>query len=990
MKTRFSLILALWLSGNVLYALPYTNIDSLAEIIACKLIALDGLNRDYRANKQFDQTSYVVNYTPSPDTPLNEEKVWAKETGFTERRILTAIEIDSLDAKLKRFNNARNDQIRVYVLLVNNYQLMLRSQINLDTIQQYNLKNIKSKIAENQEAEFNRFLTDQKELVAKVAAKVGQDNSTQDLALYYFEKSRLYQQGDKQKWYWADQLLLQGVLKNNDRDIRAEVHTNNSTGTNSQRVIRAVENLMNAIEMVIDYGIHQPEINCNKTYAQMAVETMRARKFKWDNAVDECALLLSNLPQQNRVGNSQFFISDNLELLDTKYWNKILPDKLEALTIGSKTCPFQLQFVFCQVDFIIGDDSLDVFANDVKSKLTGYNPWNPVYVIVPYIITTCTASDWYYLRGTTYQGLIMPCVWAPQNFAATADIKAALRGPGTFEDKMNMVYRKVPKYHETQLFIINYSGEIAVRPITVSPVPVQGFDWVIDVNVECDSRFTQLCEKRIDYNSKLKARNVIESEIIRIRGEIDALQSSETTFKPLQLDIKQLSLIARKTEGGREVIKYVYEYALWFVDYHKAGNLFEMFTAISSPPDDIFYAGMNPEMYQQHLHTIDAIGVMLGFVGLDIVTDGIGFLYASYYDDTQNKMIYGACALIPVTSSALLRGLLKGEMCIVRQGGQFVIQPSTARTNALRAGGNVALLARYPGLRNALPAVEARIGGQAYNTVETSLRSMSDEALEVLESNADLIDDWADEILLNPNRSKAKPDVENWVTQRRAFHAATDYLSWLNNFPTLRSRIQQLGNTQRSAFKANFNGNTAGLQQLETELAVGNDLVETWLGISHLHSVKNNVSFLKELKFAQNSHLPVHLMGEINSANRAVGCHYLGAVDGIRVRWDQTYPGTNPFVQNGITQGKIQILKTGGDPLNPSDWISKNAFSSFFPSTWSPSRIIEEIAFVKVNPANKLGANNYVYRGKASDGNTYIRVKMTGQQGNYYDTAYPD
>ncbi|MCA6365307.1 MAG: hypothetical protein IM638_19905 [Bacteroidetes bacterium] len=33
----------------------------------------------------------------------------------------------------------------------------------------------------------------------------------------------------------------------------------------------------------------------------------------------------------------------------------------------------------------------------------------------------------------------------------------------------------------------------------------------------------------------------------------------------------------------------------------------------------------------------------------------------------------------------------------------------------------MALPARYPGLRNALPAVEARIGGQAYNTVETSL-----------------------------------------------------------------------------------------------------------------------------------------------------------------------------------------------------------------------------------------------------------------------------
>jgi Bacterial EndoU nuclease len=178
------------------------------------------------------------------------------------------------------------------------------------------------------------------------------------------------------------------------------------------------------------------------------------------------------------------------------------------------------------------------------------------------------------------------------------------------------------------------------------------------------------------------------------------------------------------------------------------------------------------------------------------------------------------------------------------------------------------------------------------------------------------------------------------------------------------------------------------LQQLETELAAGNDLVETWLGISHLHSVKNNVSFLKELKFAQNSHLPVHLMGEVNSAGNAVGCHIYESVNGINIRWDPNFPGANPSKQNGITRGKIQILKPGGNPLNTNDWITKSDLSSFFPNSWAKERIIEEIALIRSNPSNKIHDRKYV--GVASDGITKIEVRLQGSINNLtYNTAFP-
>lgn len=154
-------------------------------------------------------------------------------------------------------------------------------------------------------------------------------------------------------------------------------------------------------------------------------------------------------------------------------------------------------------------------------------------------------------------------------------------------------------------------------------------------------------------------------------------------------------------------------------------------------------------------------------------------------------------------------------------------------------------------------------------------------------------------------------------------------------------------------------------------------LIKIWSGVSFLTALKNNVSFLNWLKKAQASHLSVHLVGEINSAGKAVGCHLQSAVDGIRVK---ILPNPPP-VYNGIEIFRAKIEISG---------VTKDALSTFFPSTWTKERVLEEVASIISNPSNQVGGNVRKYQGLATDGITNIEVRLTGASSNLvFDTAFP-
>ena len=154
-------------------------------------------------------------------------------------------------------------------------------------------------------------------------------------------------------------------------------------------------------------------------------------------------------------------------------------------------------------------------------------------------------------------------------------------------------------------------------------------------------------------------------------------------------------------------------------------------------------------------------------------------------------------------------------------------------------------------------------------------------------------------------------------------------------------------------------------------------LIDVWKNVKYLIFSKYDIEFLKWLDKAKKSHLPTHLVGEINASGNAVGCHLQSAIDNIRVKILPTPPPL--YVGSELKTAKIEI-----------NGVAKKALSSFFPQSWDEARVLEEVALIIKNPTNQVGTNIRLYKGLASDGITNIEIRMTGSSNNLiFDTAFP-
>ncbi|WP_010182962.1 EndoU domain-containing protein [Aquimarina agarilytica] len=197
---------------------------------------------------------------------------------------------------------------------------------------------------------------------------------------------------------------------------------------------------------------------------------------------------------------------------------------------------------------------------------------------------------------------------------------------------------------------------------------------------------------------------------------------------------------------------------------------------------------------------------------------------------------------------------------------------------------------------------------------------------------------------------------------------------------SLTTKLDDLTSAQKTKFLDEFaDASDDALKQLNNN---GAELLDTWGSVSHLTQFTNNVDFLQWLSKAKQSHLPIHLVGEVNSSGRAVGCHLLEALDGVKVKISNEAL-TIKNSAGDIVRAKIEIL----DP-STAGFVEKGALSTFFPKSWDKSRALEEVAGVLVNPSNQVNPRKFV--GLSSDGVTRIEVRLTGPNGNLvFDTAFP-
>jgi hypothetical protein len=123
------------------------------------------------------------------------------------------------------------------------------------------------------------------------------------------------------------------------------------------------------------------------------------------------------------------------------------------------------------------------------------------------------------------------------------------------------------------------------------------------------------------------------------------------------------SALTPNSEGISEVAQQFVE---WYVRH-------EFGMSASSPADTYFKIGKNEVVYQETLNTIDKIGLLLMPLGLDIITDGIGAIYAGYYYDIETASYYVGGVVVAGVSGAVFRQLATRSKKISRVSGEFKI-----------------------------------------------------------------------------------------------------------------------------------------------------------------------------------------------------------------------------------------------------------------------------------------------------------------------------
>lgn len=149
-------------------------------------------------------------------------------------------------------------------------------------------------------------------------------------------------------------------------------------------------------------------------------------------------------------------------------------------------------------------------------------------------------------------------------------------------------------------------------------------------------------------------------------------------------------------------------------------------------------------------------------------------------------------------------------------------------------------------------------------------------------------------------------------------------------------------------------------------------------------SWRKNSDFLEPFGKAldEKPKIDLHMMGHINNGN-AVGCHLSSAVDNVNVRLRNPQPtGLPEYYPDGkLKKAAIDIKDSNGS------WVPKNANSTFFPGGWDEAKILEEIAYVRSQPGNKV--TDRIWKGLASDG-TQIQVEYTGPLNDLtFSTTFP-
>jgi hypothetical protein len=697
----------------------------------------------------------------TPNSAIDLEK-WIEERPGLD---ILKSNIDKISDLLVKFNSARTDKLRVYVCVVSDYGFALRSDLD-PTMLPSRIKKLEDYITGYEATDYyKRFNAEPADIVKEIKEKLTKEG-VEEQVIYFCRVGRLYDynnNGYEHIYHWDNLSLVGGRFKTKSYAVRAMTKLawrRDDNELTCVKIEKAVGNILNAIELVIDKGIENNEqlsaYGCRMNLEQATEDTKTIRKAKFTTSAEAIAKLLDNPASVQQIRSSYVVLDKSGNFpSDDLFLRYILPDKMNMMANGASA--YTMYTVFAEVEFGMEPAEWEDFAKEVYKKSAKAQSGNVLLMTIPYYKTSCTFTTMLGQERTLDGMLLMPGVCCG-DAALERSINSGLSIGSTwtdvlrpFETAFNHAFSKVPKKYRVYGYKFMWNGDLVYEGEKEFS-SVVGLEDIAAVELFVDERFNQykdikhqlrqLCDGRV-YSSAM------DPIIKEWNDKLAVLEKSPPRYKGLT----RTNLIQSKLDKTIAA-----DYARWFANR----KLWGISASLSSPNDQVFYDGRNVVKDKDILDLIDRASMATAIIGLDVVFDGIGAYYAYSNGMYEEAVIYGIGLSIPFVSSGLVRkAFVEGQQYVVRtiKGTYISIPNALAMGPVFTVEGLSSFMRRTMGDEAFEKAVKYKKESDFVTKLEEGMAS--DEAIiKELNSNPHLIDDF------NAFHKEGKGDLRAFLNSR--------------------------------------------------------------------------------------------------------------------------------------------------------------------------------------------------------------------------------
>jgi hypothetical protein len=750
----------------------YVNADGWKEELVRQGIQkyqqLEALNNLNTANGKAYRNEYVIE--------LHEN--WIEER---PDKVILNENYESLSLLLKEFNNNRKDGLRFYIIVVNNYLAHLDETAELLPNRIANLNDYVK--LPSKADQFNKF----KEEIASIPEEIMSTmrQSFDERILYFYGRIKLYTLDSKYKLYRYDNLRLEGGrLGELANEIKSKAKSGiNVQGSSANNIQKVALNVINSVKIVIDGdGSGTPQVDCNKDLAQIITSTATIKEKEYNNVIKSLASLIDNPSESQKIKSSRYLLfEDAMDISsDDLFTSEILSDKLDLLS-NSNYSEYKLFVVFKAVNFALPASDWPALAKAVYDQSTLAKQGKTIIMVIPYVKTTCVGKNWLGLSVSTGTGMIMPAVYGSSEVDLQA-MNSALSLTGvTWETAFNQAFKSIPKNYTAYDYKFLWNGDLLYDGIETYK-NVTDYSELTEVRILVDERFYQLQDASSTVSSCIAgtAQGIPGASYQNTEAQnscwdnYDNIVSSLLASRPDFRVVKKTNLVQ-----GNLTPEVADEFAQWYAKRKVRG-----FTAyFSSPENEIFYGGRNPENIEDGLVLIDIASGVASFVGADAIFDGLGAYYAYSNGEYLQASFYATAATVPFLSSAVRRGVMDGgEYVLKTMKGSYVTRPR----NVL--GMNYILDVKDAFSQFTKTALNVKSFNRAakYKTETNFIEALEDgmlvdnNAIKSLNDNPELVDEF--NVFYKDTHADLKTFLDNYLPEVGKISKSNLLnISWANN-----------------------------------------------------------------------------------------------------------------------------------------------------------------------------------------------------------------